>query len=268
MSGIFAIISEKENRIEDAIGTAEHMTEGLAAYGSADSGYEILGAAGKQLILGSCISGMHREVPVGKPVIMTRRFIAVCDAIIYNRDEMLKAIPGEGNSRSETRKAGPGKDVSDEELLVLIYEKLGTKGLLRVNGDFAAVLVDRGDGSVRLLRDHIGVRPLYYVRTEGRITVSTDYRPMLHLGFIRAEIDENTVYDALTLGSMASETDTAFANVKKAVHGSVTLFFDDREVKTERFYIPGARKAKKRVYDEEYYDDAARLLRDAVRIRY
>ena len=67
MSGVFAIISEKENSIEDAIGTAEHMTEGLAAYGSADSGYEILGAAGKQLILGSCISGMHREVPAGKP---------------------------------------------------------------------------------------------------------------------------------------------------------------------------------------------------------
>ena len=98
MSGVFAIISEKENRIEDAIGTAEHMTEGLVAYGSADSGYEILGAAGKQLILGSCISGMHREVPAGKPVIMTRRFIAVCDAIIYNRDEILRAVSGEGNS--------------------------------------------------------------------------------------------------------------------------------------------------------------------------
>ena len=269
MSGIFAIISEKENRIEDAIGTAEHMTEGLAAYGSADSGYEILGAAGKQLILGSCISGMHREVPAGKPVIMTRRFIAVCDAIIYNRDEILRAVSGEGNSSKKMAKAPlVGKDVSDEELLVLVYETFGAKGLLRVNGDFAAVLVGRGDGSVRLLRDHIGVRPLYYVRTEGRITVSTDYRPMLHLGFIRAEIDENTVYDALTLGSMASETDTAFANVKKAVHGSVTRFFDDREVKTERFYIPGARKAKRRVYDEEYYDEAARLLRDAVRIRY
>ena len=51
MSGVFAIISEKENRIEDAIGAAEHMTQGLAAYGSADSGYEILGAAGKQVIL-------------------------------------------------------------------------------------------------------------------------------------------------------------------------------------------------------------------------
>ena len=269
MSGVFAIISEKENRIEDAIGAAEHMIQGLAAYGSADSGYEILGAAGKQVILGSCLSGMHREVPAGKPVIMTRRFMAVCDAIIYNRDEMLKAILGGGNSRKERRKAVPtGEDVSDEELLVLIYEKLGTKGLLRVNGDFAAVLVGRGDGSVRLLRDHIGVRPLYYVRTEGRITVSSDYRPMLHLGFIKAEIDGNTMYDALTLGSMASETDTAFANVKKAVHGSVTRFSDDEEVRTERFYIPGARKAKKRGYDEEYYDEAARLLRDAVRIRY
>ena len=269
MSGVFAIISEKENRIEDAIGAAEHMTQGLAAYGSADNGYEILGAAGKQVILGSCLSGMHREVPAGKPVIMTRRFMAVCDAIIYNRDEMLKAILGGGNSRKERRKAVPtGEDVSDEELLVLIYEKLGTKGLLRVNGDFAAVLVGRGDGSVRLLRDHIGVRPLYYVRTEGRITVSSDYRPMLHLGFIKAEIDGNTMYDALTLGSMASETDTAFANVKKAVHGSVTRFSDDEEVRTERFYIPGARKAKKRDYDEEYYDEAARLLRDAVRIRY
>lgn len=269
MSGVFAIISEKENRIEDAIGAAEHMTQGLAAYGSADSGYEILGAAGKQVVLGSCLSGMHREVPAGKPVIMTRRFIAVCDAIIYNRDEMLKAVLGGENSRKERRKAVPaGEDVSDEELLVLIYEKLGTKGLLRVNGDFAAVLVGRGDGSVRLLRDHIGVRPLYYVRTEGRITVSSDYRPMLHLGFIKAEIDGNTMYDALTLGSMASETDTAFANVKKAVHGSITRFLDDEEVKTERFYIPGARKAKKRDYDEEYYDEAARLLRDAVRIRY
>jgi hypothetical protein len=90
---------------------------------------------------------------------------------------------------------------------------------------------------------------------------------MLHLDFIKAEIDENIVYDALTLGSLASETDTAFANVKKAVHGSVTRFLDDGEIKTGRFYIPGARKTKKRDYDEEYYDEAAKLLRDAVRIR-
>ena len=269
MSGIFAIICEKENRIEEAQGAAEHMTKGLAAYGREDSGYEILGAAGKQVILGSCQSGMHQGVPAGKPVIMTRRFIAVCDAIIYNRDEMLKAATAVEDDGSEMRRAvRDGKVVSDEELLVLVYETLGRRGLLRVNGDFAAVLIGRGDGSVRLIRDHIGVRPLYYVRTEGRITVSTDYRPMLHLGFIRAEINENMVYDALTLGSMASETETAFANVKKAVHGSVTRFFGAEAVKTERFYIPGARKAKKRDYDEEYYDEAAGLLRDAVRIRY
>ena len=84
MSGIFAIISEKENRIADAEGAAGLMTEGLSVYGRADCGYEILGAAGWQLILGSCISGMHQGVPAGKPVIMTKRFIAVCDAIIYN----------------------------------------------------------------------------------------------------------------------------------------------------------------------------------------
>ena len=255
MSGIFAIISEKENRIADAVGAADLMAEGLSAYGSADSGYEILGAAGKQIILGSCISGMHQGVPQGKPVIMTKRFIAVCDAVIYNRDEMRRAVSS-------------GPDISDEELLVRVYETIGARGLLRVNGDFAAVLVGRGDGSVRLLRDHIGVRPLYYVRTEGRLTVSTDYRPMLHQEYINAQIDENMVYDALTLGSLASETDTAFANVKKPVHGSVTRFPGDGEVRTERFYIPGARKAKARDYDEEYYDEAAWLLRDAVRIRY
>ena len=269
MSGIFAIISEKENRIEDAIGAAEHMTEGLAAYGRAERGYEILGAAGRQVILGSCISGMHRDTPAGKPVIMTRRFIAVCDAIIYNRNEMLKAVLAEGDAKGKMPKAASANsDISDEELLVLVYETLGAKGLLRVNGDFAAALISRSDGSVRLIRDHIGVRPIYYVRTEGRLTVSTDYRPMLHLGFIKAEINENMVYDALTLGSMASETDTAFANVKKAVHGSVTRFLNNGEVNTERFYIPGARKAKRRDYDEEYYDEAAKLLRDAVRIRY
>ncbi|MBQ3405901.1 MAG: hypothetical protein IJH11_01500, partial [Lachnospiraceae bacterium] len=171
MSAIFAIISEKENRIEDAIGAAKHMTEGLGAYGRADSGYEILGAAGKQVILGSCISGMHCGVPAGKPVIMTGRHIAVCDAIIYNRNEMLRAVSGEGNSRKGMPGADlNGKDVSDEELLVLVYETLGERGLLRVNGDFAAVIVGRGDGSVCLVRDHIGVRPLYYVRSEGRIT--------------------------------------------------------------------------------------------------
>ena len=32
MSGVFAIISEKENRIEDAIGAAEHMTQGPFGY--------------------------------------------------------------------------------------------------------------------------------------------------------------------------------------------------------------------------------------------
>ena len=40
MSGIFAIISEKENRIADAEGAAGLMTEGLSVYGRADCGYE------------------------------------------------------------------------------------------------------------------------------------------------------------------------------------------------------------------------------------
>jgi len=52
--------------------------------------------------------------------------------------------------------------VSDSELLLIAHRKIGPELPKRLLGDFAYALYDKGSGCLMLVRDHMGVQPLYY----------------------------------------------------------------------------------------------------------
>jgi asparagine synthase (glutamine-hydrolysing) len=58
---------------------------------------------------------------------------------------------------------------SDTEVIVHAYEEWGTDCFRRMNGQWAVALWDRrGAGKVLLSRDRMGIRPLYYTRTDNQ----------------------------------------------------------------------------------------------------
>ena len=98
------------------------------------------------------------------------------------------------------------KSTSDTEVVLRMYEVYGDDFLLRMRGIFALAIYDkrRGLGRERLLlaRDHLGIKPLLFSRTAGRIVFASEIKALLASGLIVPEIDPVALRLLLTFGSV------------------------------------------------------------------
>lgn len=76
---------------------------------------------------------------------------------IYNYRELRDTLRAQGR-RFHTD--------SDTEVLLCVLESWGIPGIARLEGMFAAAVYDTTDGSLLLLRDRFGIKPLYVARRE------------------------------------------------------------------------------------------------------
>ena len=256
MSGIYAVIRAGDSGDTSLPSAAETLRRGLEPYGlggAADpcAGEESYSSPGYRAVLGSVQNNAHVGVPFTPCVIESEEHLAVCDAMIYNRE----SFPGE-------------ELTSDGELLVKVYEKEGLPGLRSLSADFAAVLIEKKGGKIVLLRDHMGIRPLYVLKTADSVVVSTDYRPFFELPDHGITINGKYLYEYLIMGLTSSPTEILYSNISKAQAGSVTELSPDRGVLSSvRYWTPGQRKVPKVKPDVRYEKAYARLIRDAVRRR-
>lgn len=97
------------------------------------------------------------------------RFIMVFNGEIYNFLELKEQLRQRGCTFRGT---------SDTEVMLAAFEEWGLSGALpRFNGMFAAAVGDTRTRSVYLLRDRLGVKPLYYQWREGVLYFSSELTP-------------------------------------------------------------------------------------------
>lgn len=65
---------------------------------------------------------------------------------------------------------------SDTEVIVHAYEQWGTKAFQRFNGQFAIALWNERDHTLVLVRDRVGVRPLYVCEHEGHVYFASEVK--------------------------------------------------------------------------------------------
>src|SRR5690606_37231142 len=79
-------------------------------------------------------------------------------------------------------------DHSDTEVLVHGYEQWGLEGLLeRISGDFAFGLHDAREDALYVVRDRIGVKPLYFAIFDGELVFASEIKALL--AHPKAEVD-------------------------------------------------------------------------------
>ncbi|MBL0134251.1 MAG: hypothetical protein IPP79_09665 [Chitinophagaceae bacterium] len=97
----------------------------------------------------------------------------------------------------------PFRTNGDTEALLAAYEKYGmAPGPLK--GMFAFALWDSQKQELLLVRDRMGVKPLYYYADNSRLVFSSEIRPLLKSGFVPHEMSYNAVLDFFSFQSMGT----------------------------------------------------------------
>ena len=95
---------------------------------------------------------------------------------------------------------------SDTEVVLRLYERYGDDFVTRLRGMFAAAIYDKRGGPGRermlLVRDHLGIKPLYYATPGGRLVFASEIKAMLASGLVPREIDPVALRQSLTFGSV------------------------------------------------------------------
>lgn len=91
---------------------------------------------------------------------------------IYNHAEIRAELEQIGGHRWKT-------DHSDTEVILHAFEQWGIDCLHKFRGMFAIALWDTQSRELWLIRDRIGIKPLYYSIHNGRITFASEIKALL-----------------------------------------------------------------------------------------
>lgn len=97
--------------------------------------------------------------------------VIVFNGEIYNFSDLRRMLAAEGY---------PFRTRSDTEVILAAYDRMGIDCLGKLNGMFALALWDEEASKLFLVRDRLGIKPLYYtVTSEGAVIFSSEIKAIL-----------------------------------------------------------------------------------------
>lgn len=182
---------------------------------------------------------------------------AVFNGEIFNFHELRDQLIKEGHRFST---------VGDTETIVHLYEQYGLAFAERLRGMYAIALWDARERRLVLVRDRLGVKPLYYALTGDGLVFASEVKCLLAGGMVAAQLDHQAARLYLTLGYVPAPK-TLFAGVLKLPPASVLEWRDGRLIGLETYWTPlDAPPVPSRSWQEDQ-EHLLELLRDAVRAR-
>lgn len=153
---------------------------------------------------------------------------------------------------------------SDTEVVLHFYEEHGVGGLAQLNGIFAFAIDDPRSDRLVLVRDQLGVKPLYYAEpTPGTLVFASEPKAILGSGLVQRTIDRAALGNYLAYGHSAGER-TIYAGIRKLSSGHALTYVDGR-AEIERYWDPVSRARRWPDNGPMPVDELAELISDAVR---
>jgi asparagine synthase (glutamine-hydrolysing) len=174
---------------------------------------------------------------------------------IYNFVELRAELEAFGH-RFKTR--------SDTEVIVHAYEQWGQDCVRRFNGMFAFALWDSSRREVFLARDHLGIKPLYYVDLGTRVLFASEIKALLQDPACTREMDVEALAELFTFRYVPSPK-TLFKGIFKLPPGH-RMTLSSRGMTVDRFWtwVPRNHTRQSEAALVEEYQE---LLEDAVRLQ-
>lgn len=87
---------------------------------------------------------------------------------------------------------------TDTEVIVHLYEERGPGCVAALNGQFAIALWDLRRRELLLMRDRLGIRPIYYTQAKGRLLFASEIKALLVDASVQAELDDEALAQVFT----------------------------------------------------------------------
>jgi asparagine synthase (glutamine-hydrolysing) len=185
------------------------------------------------------------------------RFQIVFNGEIYNHRELRRQLESLGRHHWQT-------DHSDTEVLLNAFAEWGVSCLDRLRGMFAFALWDTSERTLWLVRDRIGIKPLYYALDGDGIAFASEIKALLCDTDRRREVDEEAFFHFLSFLT-APAPQTLFRGIRKLPAGHFLRITATGEVTEKRWWdVLDHAATIKGVGDAELADRLLEALREAV----
>ncbi|PYR15196.1 MAG: asparagine synthase (glutamine-hydrolyzing), partial [Acidobacteria bacterium] len=147
---------------------------------------------------------------------------------VYNHAELRAELVALGGHCWKT-------DHADTEVLLHGFEQWGIDVIHRLRGMFAFALWDARSHELWLVRDRIGIKPLYYSVHHGRLTFASEIKALLEDREQPREIHEEAFYHFLSFLTTPAPQ-TLFAGIRKLPSGSWLKVRADGSTEEQRYW--------------------------------
>jgi asparagine synthase (glutamine-hydrolysing) len=155
------------------------------------------------------------------------------------------------------------KTHSDTEVIVHAYEEYGQDCVQHFNGMFAIAIWERSARRLVLMRDRLGVKPLFYWVNGGNLVFGSELKAVIAHTQVSRQLDFNGLDNFLSLEYIPGPR-TIFKDVQKLAPGHL-LVFQESGLKLRQYWDLPYRPLEA---DEHACSEAlADLIQEAVRIR-
>jgi len=220
MCGICGIVYDAAGRVDrERLRAANDLIEHR---GPDEEGYYVDDHAGLAMRRLSIIDLATGQQPIANP---DGSVHIVFNGEIYNFPEL----------RDELAAAGyPFKTRSDTEVILALYEKMGTDCVRRLRGMFAIAIWDKPRKRLFLARDRIGKKPLVYAEGPGYLAFGSELRTLFTWPGVSGDVDPAAVDLFLSLQYVPSPH-TIYRGIRK-LPPAHTLVYENGKAVVERYW--------------------------------
>ena len=246
MCGICGIAGRDQNAPALGRERLSAMTDAIVHRGPDETGLHVAPgvALGMRRLSIIDVGGSHQPISNEDGSVL-----AVFNGEIYNFRELRAALRTRGH-----RFATDG----DGETIVHLYEEYGLDFAKHLEGIFAIALWDEPRGRIVLVRDQLGVKPLYCSLGPDGLAFASEVKSLIAGGLLTPELDPLAAELFLALGFVPGSR-SLFAGVEKVLPASMVVWERDGEVRQETYWSAGDGAVARRP-GASWEEDQERLL--------
>ena len=222
MCGINGILHlQSQKKIDERVLTK--MRDSLEHRGPDDKGIFIennIGLGHRRLSILDVSLGGHQPFPSEDG-----RYVMVYNGEIYNFKEFYPELKSNGFDIRTS---------SDTEVLLKLYQMHGLKMLNRLNGMFAFAIWDKIEKKLTVVRDRMGVKPLYYSFYNETFYFASEQKALFSAG-VPLRIAQDGLGEYVFNRFVAGEN-TLYENVKKVLPGHSLIIHESGKITTEKWW--------------------------------